>query len=249
ITGPDSAAVDSSVNSPAPAVSPDGWGWLEAGIVSGDLLVPGNHVRSWMFGTVQADPDGPTTHRLLAFTTDGRASVRRTVFELLAQLCCQRSEWPAVAIAAESALSDADLAVRRTAATLLVHTGEPGRVMAALNASTDPVVRIALLHAVLRRKIPGHQSTFERLRSDPAPAVRLLANIAVLSREDSAAWPAADAAIRADLEASIGVVNAPESRVAETAGELWARALIGLEREQDCYAWAERLANPSESPQ
>ncbi|GAA4264307.1 hypothetical protein GCM10022255_116730 [Dactylosporangium darangshiense] len=202
-----------------------------------------------MFGTVQADSDGSTTHRLLAFTTDGRALVRLTVFELLAQLCFRHSEWPVVAFAAESALCDANLAVRRTAAALLVHTGEPDRAMAALNASTDPVVRIALLHAVLRRKIPGHQATLERLRSDPVPAVRLLANIAVLSREDSAAWPALDAAIRADLKASIGVLNAPESRFAETAGELWARAMIGLDREQDCCAWAERLANPAESPQ
>ncbi|MEU0562328.1 HEAT repeat domain-containing protein [Dactylosporangium sp. NPDC006015] len=237
------------MSSPASAVSPDGWGWLEAGIVSGDLLVPGNHARSWMFDTVQADPGGPTTHRLLAFTTDGRASVRRTTFELLAQLCCQFSEWPVVAFAAESALRDVDLPVRRTAAALLVHTGESDRALAALNASTDPVVRIALLHAVLRGKIPGHQATLKRLRRDPVPAVRLLANSAALSRDDSAAWPAMDAAIRADLEASIGVLNAPESRVSDSAGELWSRALIGLDREQDCCAWAERLANPAESRQ
>ncbi|WP_204007821.1 hypothetical protein [Virgisporangium aurantiacum] len=243
------------VNSPAPAMSPDGWKWLETGVVSGDLLVPGNHARSWIFNTVRADRDGPLTHRLLTLTTDGRASVRRTIFELLVELCVQQSDWPVVADAAESALSDVDLPVRCTAAVLLVHLVEPGRAVAVLNASTDPVVRIALMHAMLRRKVPEYQAVAEyqailsRLRRDPVSAVRLLASIAVVSRDDPAAWPALDAAIRADLEASIGVLNTLGSHCAETAGELWARALTGLDRLRDCCAWAHRLADPAESPQ
>ncbi|MCW3820430.1 HEAT repeat domain-containing protein [Micromonospora sp. DR5-3] len=222
---------------------------METGIVSGDLLVPGNHARSWIFETVQADRDGPLTHRLLTFTTDGRALVRRTVFELLGQLCFQHSDWPLVASATELALSDVDLPVRRIAAALLVHIVEPDRAMAVLNASTDPFVRIGLMHAILRRKVPEHQAILDRLRSDPVPAIRLLANIAVFNRDDSVAWPALDAAIRTDLEVSISVLNALGSPYAETAGELWARALTGLDRVQDCCAWAERLANPAESSQ
>jgi HEAT repeat protein len=149
----------------------------------------------------------------------------------------------------EAALSDVDLPVRRTAAALLVHLVGPDRAVAVLNVSTDTVVRIALMHAMLRRKIPGYQAIPDHLRSDPVPAIRLLANIAAFSRDDPAAWPALDAAIRADLEASIGVLNALGSRFSETAGELWARALAGLDRVQDCCAWAERLAYPAEGSQ
>jgi hypothetical protein len=242
------------VNSPAPAVSPDGWEWLERGIVSGDLLVPGNHARSWIFNTVRADRDGPLTYRLLTLTTDGRASVRRTVFELLVQLCFQRSDWPLVADAAEAALDDVDPPVRCTAAVVLVHLVEPGRAVAVLNASTDPVARIALMHAMLRRKVPeyqtvaGYQATLSRLRRDPVAAVRLLAGVAVFSVDDPAAWRALDTAIRADLEASIGVLNTLGPHFAETAGALWARALAGVDRLHDCCAWAERLADPTESP-
>ncbi|MEU4163471.1 hypothetical protein [Actinoplanes sp. NPDC026670] len=231
-------------------VSPLGdWGWLEAGIVSGDVLVPGSDVRSHIFYWVRADRDGLMTRRLLTFTTDRRVSARRTIFELLDQLSFQNPGWLLVADTAESALNDVDPQVRRTAATLLVGTADAERAMSALNASTDPVVRIAFVDAMPWNQVTRHQAILETLRSDPVAAVRLLANVAVFTRDDPAAWPALDAAIRADLEPCAGVLNAPGSRLSRTAGERWARALTSLDREQDCYAWTQRLANRVERPQ
>jgi len=95
----------------------------------------------------------------------------------------------------------------------------------------------------------GHRAVLQRLRSDSVAAIRLLAAIAAISGDEPAAWPALDAAVHADLEASSGVLDAPGSHPPRTAGERWARALTGLDREQDCYAWAHRLADPAESPQ
>ncbi|MEU8180781.1 hypothetical protein AB0B86_08400 [Micromonospora sp. NPDC049047] len=179
-------------------VSPlDDWGWLEAGIASGDVLVPCGDVRSRIWHGVEADRDGPTTRRLLTFTTDHRRSARRIIFELLRELCFQRPRWPLVAAAAESAVSDVDPQVRQSAAALLVGTAEPARAMSALVAATDPVVRTALVDAMPWKKIAQRQAILERLRSDHVPAVRLLANIAGFSSADPSAWPAHDAACRA----------------------------------------------------
>jgi hypothetical protein len=234
--------------SPAP-VSPLGdWRWLETGLVSGDVLVPGNDVRSHVRYWVRADRDGPMTHRLLTFTVDHRPVVRRATFELLHQLCLQNPHWLLVADAAESALSDVDPRVRRTAAMVLVNSAEPERAMAALNASTDSVVRTAFVEAMPWHQVAGHQAVLHRLRSDPVPAVRLLAGVAVFSRDEPAAWPALDAAIHADLEPCAGVLNAPASHPSLTAGERWARSLTGLDRERDCYGWVRELANGVESP-
>ncbi|GLW27751.1 HEAT repeat domain-containing protein [Actinoplanes regularis] len=234
------------MNGPAP-VSPLGdWGWLESGIVSGEVLAPGSEVRTHIFYWVRADRDGLVTRRLLTFTTDHRLPVRRTVFELLNDLSSQSPSWPLLADAAEPALTDEDPQVRRSTATLLVRTAELDRAVAALNASTDPIVRTALVDAMPWQKVPRHRTILERLRSDPVPATRLLANVALLSGASPAAWPVLDAAIRADLEATIGVLGAPGSRLSWTAGQRWAQALSGLGREEDCCAWAERLANPTE---
>ncbi|MER7416866.1 HEAT repeat domain-containing protein [Micromonospora peucetia] len=237
------------MNSPAPAASPTNWEWLETGIASGDVLVPGSDARNSIFYFVRADWDGLMTRRLLIFTTVRRAAARRTIFELLDELCFQHSDWPLVADAAELALSDVDPPVRRTAARLLVNTAEPGRAMAALIASTDPVVRIALVEAMPWHKVLRHEAILERLRADPVPAVRLLANIAVFSKDDPAAWPVLDAAIRADLETCAGVLDSPGSRLPKTAGQHWAWALTRLDREEDCCSWAQRLANPAERPE
>jgi hypothetical protein len=86
-----------------------------------------------MFERVRSERDGPLTDRLLAFVADRRAPVRPL-----------STGWPSVADAAESALSDADPQVRRSAARLLVHLAGPDRAVAALDAPADPVVRIAL---------------------------------------------------------------------------------------------------------
>lgn len=222
---------------------------MEIGIVSGDVLIAGSDVRQHISYFVRADRDGLMTRQLLSCTADRRASVRRAIFEFLDQLSGQNSRWPLVADAAARALSDVDPGVRRAAATLLVNASEPDRAMAALNASIDPVVRIALVDAMPWHEIPRPQAILERLRSDPVPAIRLLSNIALLSRDHSAAWPALDAAIRADLVASAGVLNGPASRRPGTAGQRWARALTRLDREEDCCSWTQRLANPAEGPQ
>jgi hypothetical protein len=146
-----------------------------------------------MFERVRSERDGPLTDRLLAFVADRRAPVRPL-----------STGWPSVADAAESALSDADPQVRRSAARLLVHLAGPDRAVAALDAPADPVVRIALTRAMLRSEAPRYRASLDRLRSDRVPAVRLLAGIATYGRDDPAARPSLDVAIRADLEASIG---------------------------------------------
>ncbi|MEV0564901.1 hypothetical protein [Dactylosporangium sp. NPDC050588] len=239
-----------------PAASLGSWAWLEAGVVSGDLLVPGDHARSWLFDTIKAERDGLATHRLVAVASDDRVPVRRAVFTLLDELCSlYPGGWPAVADGAEAALRDADLQVRCAAAALLVRTGEPDRVVAVLAASCDPVVRIALMQAMSRRDVAGYhavagcRATLYRLRSDSEPAVRLLAGVAAYRSDDPAAWPALDAAIRADVEAAADALAEPGLSCPQTPGEVWARALTGLDREQDCCAWAHRLTEPCERPQ
>ncbi|MGC4746873.1 HEAT repeat domain-containing protein [Micromonospora sp. DT201] len=234
------------MSDPAP---PTGWEWLEVAVLSGDVLTPGSDARRHIFDFVRAERDGLMTRRLLSFITDRRAPVRRTILELLDQLSGHNSNWPLVADATGQTLSDVDPRVRRTAATLLVRTAEPDRVIAALNASTDPVVRITLADAMPWHKVPQRHAILQRLQSDPVPAIRLLANIAVLSNDASAAWPALDAVIRADLVACAGVLDAPGFRLRETAGQRWARALTDLDREEDCCAWAEQLMSSGERPE
>jgi len=127
------------------------------------------------------------------------------------------------------------------------------QAVAALDTSADPVVRIALVEAMAVAAVshrdggPWSQAVI-RVRVDPVPAVRLVANVEALRVADAAAWPAVDAAIRADLAVVDGVLGAPGSRSSQTAGERWALALACLGREHDCCAWAERLADPTEPP-
>jgi phosphopantetheinyl transferase (holo-ACP synthase) len=138
---------------------------------------------------------------------------------------------------------------KRPVVANVARNAELERAMAVLNASSDPVVRIALVDAMAWHQVAQHQAILERLRSDLVPAIRLLASVAVFSSDDPGAWRVLDAAVRADLEPCAGVLNAPGSRRSLTAGERWARALTGLDREQDCYAWTERLTNRVERPQ
>ncbi|GGN64209.1 hypothetical protein GCM10010112_24180 [Actinoplanes lobatus] len=221
---------------PAPA---DGWRWLEAGLRTGDVLTPGDDAREHVAYFVRADRDGPTTHRLLRFAAEGGARIRRVALELLDQLCLPPSGWPLVADAAERAFGDVDPSVRSAAARLLVNTAEPGRVMAAFNDSADPIVRTALMEMMPWQRIRRHRAILERLRTDPVAAIRFLANIALLGRDES---PVRDAAIRADLEASIDALEMRGS-----AGQRWAWALAGADREKDLYHLAERLTDRAES--
>ncbi|GAA2580931.1 hypothetical protein GCM10010435_67930 [Winogradskya consettensis] len=222
--------------------SPTKWEWLEAAITSGEVLLPGSESRSHIFHFIRADRNGPLTDRLLTFTTHHRASVRRTALTLLDELSFQEPGWPVVADNVALALKDVDPPVRRTAATLPARTAEPARAMAALHSSTDPDVRIALVDAIAWDDVPQGHDVLERLRSDPVPGVRLLATLAMMGK-DSAAL---DASVRADLEVCAGVLDAPGSRLALTPGQRWARALNGLDREEDCYAWVGRLTSPAE---
>ncbi|BCY07585.1 hypothetical protein [Actinoplanes sp. L3-i22] len=228
-----------------PSPTPADWTWLTTGITSGDVLVPGE-ARSRVFDMIRAGW-WPTLDRLLTFTTDDRAPIRRTVLELLGDLSADLADRPEVADAAERALTDPDAAVRRTAAALLARAAEPGRALAALHASADPVLRIALTATLTWNPVPGPRELLDHLRADPTPAVRLLANIALFDRADPAAWPVLDARIRADLEASAGTLDAPGHWLPSTPGTRWARMLTVLDREEDCYAWAQRLAGPAES--
>ncbi|MEU4560983.1 hypothetical protein AB0F72_21600 [Actinoplanes sp. NPDC023936] len=238
-----------TVNGPAAVPPLNDGGWLAAAVLSGEVLIPGNDVRSRVFAEVRADRDGSVTRHLLTFAADDRTPVRRTVFELLAQLFSQKSGPPSVADAAAAALAAADPQVRRTAATLLVSTADPDRATAALHACSDPVARIALVDAMTWASAPRHRPDLNRLRSDPVPAIRLLANVALFDRDDPAAWAGLDAAVRADLDASAGVLDAPGSCLRLTAGERWARVLTGFDREEDCYAWVRRLTDPAANPQ
>ncbi|MEU4623439.1 HEAT repeat domain-containing protein [Actinoplanes sp. NPDC023801] len=234
--------------SPAPASPRDLREWLETSLTSGDVLAAGSDVRSHVFHWVRAERDGPLTRQLLAFTTDRRASVRRALFELFDDLGFARGAWPVVADAAEAALRDEDPRVRRIAAAVFAHVAEPGRVFEVLIASPDPAVRIALAEAA-RHELARHPAVVERLRSDPVAAVRLLAVVAAFSEDDPAAWPALDEAARAELEGCTGVLGVEGRPFSCTAAGHWSRALTGLDREEDCYRWAERLTGRSEAAQ
>ncbi|GAA2706506.1 hypothetical protein Apa02nite_063000 [Actinoplanes palleronii] len=227
---------------PAPdtvnASAPDLWGWPEKSVAAGDVLTPGDDARDHVVHFVRLDRDGLMTRRLLIFTTDRRAPIRRTIFELLDQLHVRGSGWPLVADAAETALSDPDPSVRRTAATLLVHTAGPGRALAALDTLTDPAVRIALVNAIPWHRHPRHQATVERLRSDTVPAIRLLANCAAPGVDDTV--------IRADLDAAVADLTALGKA---SAGELWAHALTGSDRDEACYTRVRRLTGSAETPE
>ncbi|MFF0379161.1 hypothetical protein [Actinoplanes missouriensis] len=237
------------MNGPAAVAPPGDHGWLDAAILSGDVLIPGSDGRSRVFAEVGADRDGPVTRHLLTFAADDRTSVRRTVFALLEHLFFQRSGPPSVAGAAEAALTDVDPQVRRTAAALLVSTADPDRAAAALHACSEPVARIALVDALTRPASTRPRPDLNRLRSDPVPAVRLLANVALFSGDDPAAWTRLDTAVRADLDASAGVLDASGSVLRLTAGERWARVLTGFDREGDCYGWVRRLTDSAEKAQ
>lgn len=226
-----------------PSPTPADWTWLEPAIVAADVLKPGE-ARTRVFEMVRAGWQ-PMIDRLLALTTDSRAPVRRTTLELLDSLSSGRPGWPVVADVAERALTDPDPAVRRTASWLLVTTAPPERPVAALNDATDPAVRVALLDAVTH--LPGHRTPLDRLRTDPVPAVRLLAHLALFDRDDPTAWPALDAAIRADLEPAAGDLAAPGFLLPATPGERWSWKLIALGREEDCYTWVNRLTGPDEN--
>ncbi len=232
---------------------PAGAEWLDSTVVSGEVTEPAAAARKRIFDEVSADRDGPVARRLLTLVTDERPAVRRTTLALLIDLCGRDRAWSAAAAAAECALGDPDEPVRRAAAWLLVAAGAGDRAIAAVDASADPVVRTALVEALvatpLWRQDRGQwPQCVLRLRSDRTPAVRLLADVEALRLAAAPQWPALDAAVRADLDAVDGVLGAPGSHRARSAGERWASAFHDLDREHDCCSWAERLLDPAETP-
>jgi HEAT repeat protein len=234
------------VTGPDPASPPDLDAWLESGLLSGEVFAAGSDLRSHVFHWVRADRDGPVTRHLLTFTTDPRTPVRRAVLELLDDLGLSNGVWPPVADAAEAALRDDDPLVRRMAAALFAHVGDPAQTLAVLVAAPDPVVRTALAEAA-RHRLPDRPDIVARLRSDSVAAVRLLALVAAFDRDDPAAWPDLDAAIRAELGGCAGVLGVPGRPFSPSAAQHWSRALTGLDREQDCCTWAQRLTDRSET--
>ncbi|GAA4608388.1 hypothetical protein BJY16_006817 [Actinoplanes octamycinicus] len=210
---------------------PGEWAWLDAALTSGTAGVPGDPVRSRIFDEVRAERDGATAGRVLWWTGTGLPGVRETVFDLLDGLVSAHREWPAAAEVAERALTGSDQRVAWTAARILAAAGGRQRVVRVLSAATDPVVRAALVDRLRDDVDP-------RFRSDPEPAVRLLANVAALHHAEPAEWAALDAAVLADLEAADRVLRGSWW----TAGERWAAALVARDREDDCAAWAARLS-------
>jgi hypothetical protein len=234
-------------------VPPAGTQWLATAILTDATADPGSVARQWLFDGVKADRDGPLARQLLALVADARPVVRRRALALLTELNDRDRVWPAAATAAERALGDPDAPVRRAAAWLLMRAGGLDPSVAALVASADPVARVALVEAMswaalARRDGVRWSPAVRRLRSDRLPAVRLLADVEALRCAEASQWPALEAAIRAGLDAVDGVLGAPGSEVPRSAGELWASALVHLDREQDCCSWAERLLGPAETP-
>lgn len=217
--------------------------WLEESILSSQVLTPGDEGRSLVFDRIR-DGSQPMVARLLAHLTDGRAPVRRTILVLLAQpTFADDARKRSVADAAEHALTDPDQDARRAAARLLAKTAEPGRALAALDASADPDVRIPLAEDLPWAEVPDRRAVLLRLRSDLAPAIRLLAAAQSFERDDPAVWPELDAAIRADLEACA------DEPLRWTAGEHWTWTMTVLDREEVCYSWAKRLTDPAAGPE
>ena len=210
------------------------WAWLEASVVSGDVLDAGGDAYRHLAYFVRADRDGPMTRRLLGYVTDRRPVARRRVLTVLNRLC-DGSGWPLAADAAEQALHDPDMEVRRSAATLLAGTADAGRAASVLSGSADPVVRVVLTGAVPWHRVRQGDVLLRRLRSDPVAGVRVAAGLASYRAGDAAARPGLDAGVRAGL-----AVQGRAGRVA--AGARIARALERLDREDDCCSWALDLA-------
>ncbi|BCJ39434.1 hypothetical protein GCM10010168_63180 [Actinoplanes ianthinogenes] len=206
-------------------------GWLDAALLSGAAGGAGDAARSRIFEEVRAERDGVTARRVLAWAGTELPAVRKTVFDLLDGLVFGGPEWPAAAEVAERALTGSDQTVAWAAARILVAAGGRERAGRVLESATDPVARAALVDRLVDDADP-------RWRSDPVPAVRLLAAVGAMRRADPGEWAALDAAIIADLEAADRMLGLSWW----TAGERWAKAMVRRDREDDCYAWVARLS-------
>ncbi|SMF46157.1 HEAT repeat-containing protein [Streptomyces sp. Amel2xC10] len=198
--------------------------WPDEAVADGSATTPGHPSRSALFTAVRADPTGPVTAGLLQLAHADAPHVRRAALDLLHSLAGTRAVDTAL-----TRLDDPDAGVRHRAARLVGRYGPPDRVLAALAAVPDPVVR-TLLAASLGPAVA-------RLGDDRLASVRFVARLHLLRTAPPARWRALDAALMADAgEAALHL---------EDAGRLWGRALHRLAREQHAYDIAARLlANP-----
>ncbi|MEU8432884.1 HEAT repeat domain-containing protein [Streptomyces sp. NPDC029216] len=198
--------------------------WLGAAVADGTATMPAHPSRIALFDAVRADRTGPAAIRLLRLARSGEPFVRRGAMDLLCSLACEQP-WPEAVDAAPTRLDDPDEEVRRRAAYLVGHRGEPGLVLAALGELTDPVVRTVLARAL--------GPAVARLRTDRLAAVRFLAHLETLRAAPPVRWPALDRALLTDArEAALHLAD---------VGPLWGRVLYGLGRERHCAALVARL--------
>lgn len=234
------------MNGLAPADESADLVWLDAAVVSGDVAVGGNRVRSRVFAAVNADRTGPVVRRLFRLAGDPRSAVRLTVLTLLNGLFTPDGGGDSVADVAAVALADPDDAVRRAACWLFVASAGVDRAADAMSSASDPVVRVALAEAIYLE--PPQRPDDDRwsrlvaqMRRDELPAVRVLGSLAALRTAIPGDWTGLDAALRGDLEAAAGALGGQGGRSTWGAGQRWAAALSRLDREEDSYSWVERL--------
>ncbi len=203
--------------------------WLDAAVADGTATTPAHPSRSALFDAIRADRTGPVAVRLLQLARTGEPFVRREAMGLLCSLTVVRP-WPEAVEAAMTRLGDPDEEVRRRAAYLVGHCGQPDLVLTALGDLTDPVVRTVLARAL--------GPAVAQLRTDHLPAVRFLAHLETLRAAPAVRRPALDTALLTDArEAGLHLAD---------IGHLWGRVLYGLGRERHTYALVARLlADPA----
>jgi len=203
--------------------------WPDEAVADGIATPPAIPSRSARFEAIRTDRTGPAATRLLRLAHDGTPFVRREALDLLRGLSGDRP-WPEAADAAVARFGDPDEEVRRRAACLFGHRGQPGPVLAALHELADPVVRTTLARAL------GPAAA--HLTDDGLASVRFLAHLETLRAAPPTRWRSLDAALLDDVrEAAYHL---------EDIGHIWGRALYGLRREYGTYALVARfLADPA----
>ncbi|MCX3058331.1 HEAT repeat domain-containing protein [Streptomyces beihaiensis] len=203
--------------------------WPDEAVADGTATTPAHPSRIALFEAVRADRTGPVATRLLRLTHAETPFVRREAMDLLGDLARERP-WPEAVDAALARLSDSDEEVRRRAACLFGHGGQPASVLSVLGELADPVVRTILARAL--------GPTAVRLADDDLASIRLLAHLETLRTATPTRWPSLDTALLSDVREA--------AHHLEDIGRIWGRTLYGLRREHDTYALVARLlADPA----
>ncbi|MDX3804208.1 HEAT repeat domain-containing protein, partial [Streptomyces sp. AK04-3B] len=180
--------------------------------------------RIALFEAVRADRSGPVATRLLGLAHADSPVVRLAALDLLQNLS-HLQPWPEAVDAAVARFGDPDEDVRRRAACLVGHRGQPDLVLAFLGELDDPVVRTVLARAL--------GPTAAHLTGDGLASVRFLAHLETLRAAPPARWRSLDDALLADAREA--------AHHLEDVGHLWGEALYGLGREHDTYTLVARL--------